>query len=108
MAADWLGHTETVADKHYRQTTREHFERANNGITKANPSGTLLVALHCGASQSIAEQNPNKPAASKPSRNAEKSKKSGFAPKYKTAKLDDTRLELVTSTMSTCSLFGNL
>ena len=75
----WLGHSERVANEHYRQTTRDHFERAINGITKANPSGALLVALHQEASPSITEQNPNKPSVSKPSRNAEKSKKEGVS-----------------------------
>ncbi len=28
VAADWLGHSTTIADKHYRQTTEEHFARA--------------------------------------------------------------------------------
>ena len=28
VAADWLGHSTTIADKHYRQTTAEHFARA--------------------------------------------------------------------------------
>ncbi len=28
VAAEWLGHSSTIADKHYRQTTEEHFVRA--------------------------------------------------------------------------------
>jgi len=28
VAADWLGHSATIADKHYRQTTAEHFAKA--------------------------------------------------------------------------------
>ncbi len=72
---NWLGHSERIANEHYRQTTREHFERAIKGITKANPSGALLVALHQETSPSITEQNPNKPSVSKPLRNAEKTKK---------------------------------
>ena len=28
VAADWLGHSTTIADKHYRQTTDEHFAKA--------------------------------------------------------------------------------
>lgn len=35
VAADWLGHTEVIADRHYRQTTREHFERAVKGACSA-------------------------------------------------------------------------
>ncbi len=70
VAADWLGHTEAIADKHYRQTTREHFERVIKG-----ESGALLVALHCGASQNVTEQNPSKQAVSKTSKTAEKPKK---------------------------------
>jgi integrase len=25
VAADWLGHSNTIADRHYRQTTEDHF-----------------------------------------------------------------------------------
>jgi hypothetical protein len=28
VAAEWLGHGNTIADKHYRQTTGDHFARA--------------------------------------------------------------------------------
>jgi integrase len=28
VAADWLGHSTTIADKHYRQTTADHFAKA--------------------------------------------------------------------------------
>jgi hypothetical protein len=28
VAADWLGHSVMIADKHYRQTTDEHFAKA--------------------------------------------------------------------------------
>lgn len=28
VAAEWFGHSATIADKHYRQVTPEHFERA--------------------------------------------------------------------------------
>lgn len=55
VAADWLGHTEAIADKHYRQTTREHFERAIKG-----EGGALSLALLRGASQSTAEQESPK------------------------------------------------
>lgn len=55
VAADWLAHTEAVADKHYRQTTREHFERTIKG-----EGGALSLALLRGASQSTAEQESPK------------------------------------------------
>ena len=35
VAADWLGHTEAIADEHYRQTTTEHYTRA-----AAEPTGS--------------------------------------------------------------------
>ena len=66
----WLGHTERVANEHYRQTTQEHFERAIKG-----DGGALLVALHCGASPDITEQESPKSRLSKRSENAEKPKK---------------------------------
>ncbi len=70
VAADWLGHTEAIADKHYRQTTREHFERAIKGDNSA-----LLVALSRGASSGITEQDSPKASLAKDPENAEKSKK---------------------------------
>jgi len=70
VAADWLGHTEAIADKHYRQTTREHFERAIKGDSSA-----LLVALLRGASGNITEQDSPKSRLAKDLENAEKSKK---------------------------------
>ena len=35
VAAAWLGHTETIADAHYRQVTAEHFSRATTEATGA-------------------------------------------------------------------------
>ncbi len=37
VAASWLVHTERVADRHYRQTTGEHYERAIVKPTGAMP-----------------------------------------------------------------------
>ena len=97
VAADWLGHTEAIADKHYRQTTREHFERAIKG-----EGGALSLALLRGASQSTAEQESPKAKPLNDSENAAFPQKKGcFAAIYETAKMDDTELESVTSTMST-------
>ncbi len=67
VAADWLGHTEAVADKHYRQTTREHFERAIKG-----ECGALQLALHYGASKGITERDSPKSRLAKETENAEK------------------------------------
>ena len=36
VAAAWLGHTEQIADRHYRQTTATHYDRAIN-----EPTGTM-------------------------------------------------------------------
>jgi len=36
VAAEWLGHTEAVANEHYRQTTAEHYAKA-----AATPTGDL-------------------------------------------------------------------
>jgi hypothetical protein len=43
VAADWLGHSTTIADKHYRQVTEEHFERA-----LAQPAGNLRQPMQSG------------------------------------------------------------
>ena len=40
VAAAWLGHTETIADAHYRQVTAEHFSRATTEATGALPTWT--------------------------------------------------------------------
>ena len=37
VAAAWLGHTERIADRHYRQTTGTHYERAISEPTGAMP-----------------------------------------------------------------------
>jgi hypothetical protein len=40
VAAEWLGHTEAVANEHYRQTTTEHYARA-----VSEPTGETRSAL---------------------------------------------------------------
>jgi len=37
VAAAWLGHTERIADRHYRQTTGTHYDRAINEPTGPMP-----------------------------------------------------------------------
>ena len=66
----WLGHSERVANEHYRQTTQEHFDRAVKGNPKSKPCSALLPALLCGASQSVTEQDLPNPKLSKRSENA--------------------------------------
>ena len=36
VCADWLGHTEKVADRHYRQTTETHFQKATGIVCSEN------------------------------------------------------------------------
>ncbi len=43
VAAAWLGHTEQIANRHYRQVTAEHLERATSQTTGAQPVGTSLA-----------------------------------------------------------------
>ena len=45
VAAAWLGHTEEIANAHYRQVLPEHFEKASSGITE---SGVMPQALPHG------------------------------------------------------------
>jgi len=52
VAAAWLGHTERIADRHYRQTTGAHYDRAI-----AEPTGDMP-----GQSQKPAEDLAQKPA----------------------------------------------
>lgn len=66
VAADWLGHSVTIADKHYRQTTDEHFDRALNvppmGVTEcsANAARALHRTAVGAASGRTASQRPSK------------------------------------------------
>jgi integrase len=50
VAAAWLGHTEAIADKHYRQVTEDHFAQATNPSKVA-----LQKALQYGVAQSRTE-----------------------------------------------------
>lgn len=52
VAAQWLGHTERVADAHYRQTTEEHFTNAalhSTGPAPKSAEGALHKALQSGS-----------------------------------------------------------
>ncbi len=44
VAAEWLGHSNTIADKHYRQVTEDHFARALQGSEKTLHSFMLSDA----------------------------------------------------------------
>jgi integrase len=47
VAADWLGHSVRIADKHYRQTTDEHFARAlGSSSLKSAQEENAAPALH--------------------------------------------------------------
>ena len=41
VCAEWLGHTEQIADKHYRMVTDEHFERAAKSGTLSDESSVV-------------------------------------------------------------------
>ncbi len=41
---EWLGHSERVADEHYRQVTPEHWEKASNPHHATHPSSARLGA----------------------------------------------------------------
>lgn len=45
--ADWMGHTAATADKHYSQTTDEHFARA-----ASEPTGYLYYPMQTDADSS--------------------------------------------------------
>ncbi len=46
VAAAWLGHTERIADGHYRQVTADHYDRATKEATGAIPTfGTTAKKL---------------------------------------------------------------
>ncbi len=67
VAAAWLGHTERIADGHYRQVTTEHYSRAAQEATAAmpkpgaeklaqNPAHSPLISAHQGSSRN--EESP--------------------------------------------------
>lgn len=57
VAAAWLGHSEAVADEHYRQVTDDHFDRATKGAKTSSPECSALhVALQSGTELSGSEQ----------------------------------------------------
>ncbi|MEX1230753.1 MAG: phage integrase SAM-like domain-containing protein [Planctomycetaceae bacterium] len=46
VCAAWLGHTEAIADRHYRQVTDEHFEQAILNTPSGAPRICRRTALH--------------------------------------------------------------
>lgn len=48
VVCDWLGNSEDIAQKHYYQTTDEHFKRAQDGDGKAKQKPKQLVAVSSG------------------------------------------------------------
>jgi integrase len=48
VAAEWLGHTEAVANEHYRQTTADHYKRAAAMPTGDVPSAASGAAVKSG------------------------------------------------------------
>jgi hypothetical protein len=55
VAAEWIGHCERVADKHYRQTTRDHFEKAiRSNIDRSALHLALLSGTELGKTESPA------------------------------------------------------
>ena len=65
VAAEWLGHTEAVADEHYRQTTDQHYRRA-----ASQPTGATERRLQGRCSQALKPQETvskrNRPRKRKP------------------------------------------
>ncbi|WP_350210880.1 tyrosine-type recombinase/integrase [Botrimarina sp.] len=55
VVSAWLGHSERIADRHYRQVTDQHFERAS-GEKSAAPGAEEYV---CTAVQTVAPQLEN-------------------------------------------------
>ena len=65
VAAAWLGHTETVANTHYRQVTTEHVQRAATKATGPLPSSLELAqkpahSSHASANHGLS-QNKKRP-----------------------------------------------
>ncbi len=61
VAASWLGHTERVADRHYRQTTTEHYERAITKPTGAIPGQEKKLAQKPAQYPHILDRNEQQP-----------------------------------------------
>lgn len=65
VAAEWLGHSEKIANQFYRQTTVDHWERAAREATgalhSALQSGTALSVMEAQSHNSAHEKTPVKP-----------------------------------------------
>ena len=99
VAAQWLGHSEEIANRHYRQVTEEHFAKAiitERVMPKVMP---LEAAL---STHEAADENGHLPQV------VTVQEKTAACDSMQPFSLDDTRLELVTSTMSTSSWIRNV
>jgi hypothetical protein len=56
VAAAWLGHTEKIADGHYRQVTSDHLQRATSEPTGQIPGAENLAHFPAHSSQVNADQ----------------------------------------------------
>jgi hypothetical protein len=56
VASDWLGHTDQIADRHYRTVTEEHFEKAIRSAADSG-AGALQKAVQTGAAGTLQERN---------------------------------------------------
>ena len=68
VAADWLGHTEAIANAHYRQTTEEHFESAVGGVETV-PSGLRNNSAFSTAARNRQQTFKDEPDSTKPLEN---------------------------------------
>ncbi len=59
VAADWLGHSATIADKHYRQTTETHFARAIGEVVQNPVQSTGKKEVQEGAPRRSGENVEN-------------------------------------------------
>ena len=95
VAAAWLGHTERIADKHYRQTTGAQYEQAIREATGAMPGQSEKPAQN--PAQYVQETRRTRMSARK--RISASSAKHGGSRQYTTRRVGGARFELATSTV---------
>ena len=86
VICDWIGNSREIATEHYLRTTEADFQKA---LGARDQQASEMTEINQNAANDSESKNENTPM------------KSEFLGEFEIRKLDDTRLELVTSTMST-------
>jgi hypothetical protein len=91
VVCDWLGNSEDIAQKHYLQTTDQHFQRALEAAPSSNPVNRT-VHRECSALQNPV-QSGAVPASSGPYETRENREKGGIPAVFAHTKADGKGFE---------------